>query len=146
MSFVYAMLYTSLTAYPLIFQGVYHFNQGVGQYCLPAITVCLTTSGGLPYFGMIIGVFLGGFYILYDQKSYLKKLDANNGVTVPEWRLPASIPAGIAFAGGMSFPQSSGLAFSSFEGSNPCFKSLQMPATCSYLPPTFLLFSHTDFG
>ena len=31
MSFVYAMLYTSLTAYPLIFQGVYRMNQGVGK-------------------------------------------------------------------------------------------------------------------
>ena len=44
---------------------------------------------------------MGGLFILYVQKGYLKKLAANSGVTIPEWRLPATIPAGVAFAGGL---------------------------------------------
>ena len=43
MAFVYGLLYLSLTAYELVFQGVYDISAGVG---------------GLPYFAMVIGELL----------------------------------------------------------------------------------------
>lgn len=45
MAFLYGLLYLFMTAYPIVFQQVHGFNKGIG---------------GLPYFGMIVGEFLGG--------------------------------------------------------------------------------------
>lgn len=44
MSFIYGILYLNLTAYGIVFGQIYGFSLGVS---------------GLPYFGMIIGVFFG---------------------------------------------------------------------------------------
>jgi len=57
--------------------------------------------GGLPYFGMIIGMISAGIYIVLTQPSYNRKLVANNGVPVPEWRVPPIIVGGLSFAGGL---------------------------------------------
>ncbi|KAH8601035.1 MFS multidrug transporter-like protein [Bisporella sp. PMI_857] len=86
MAFIYGLLYLFLTAYPIVFQQIHGMSAGVG---------------GLPYFGMIIGMLLAGLYIALTQTSYNKKLAANNGVPIPEWRLPPVIIGGIAFAGGL---------------------------------------------
>jgi DHA1 family multidrug resistance protein-like MFS transporter len=60
-----------LTAYALIFQGVYGMNPGVG---------------GLPYFGMVLGELIGFLCVVLLNTSYVKKLKANNDIPVPEWR------------------------------------------------------------
>ena len=86
MAFIYGLLYLFLTAYPIVFQQLHHFNQGVG---------------GLPYFGMIFGMLLAGAYIVYTQADYNRKLAANNGITVPEWRLPPAIMGGVSFTCGL---------------------------------------------
>ena len=86
MAFIYGLLYLFLTAYPIVFQQIHGMNEGVG---------------GLPYFGMITGMLLAGAYIVSTQGSYNKKLAANNGVTVPEWRLPPAIIGGISFTIGL---------------------------------------------
>jgi len=86
MAFIYGLLYLFLTAYPIVFQQIHGFNGGVG---------------GLPYFGMIIGMLISGVYIVLTQPSYNRKLAANNGIPVPEWRLPPVIYGGISFAGGL---------------------------------------------
>ena len=86
MAFIYGLLYLFLTAYPIVFQQIHHMNQGVG---------------GLPYFGMVFGMLLAGAYIVYTQADYNKKLAANNGVTIPEWRLPPAIIGGISFTCGL---------------------------------------------
>ena len=86
MAFIYGLLYLFLTAYPIVFQQIHGMNGGVG---------------GLPYFGMIFGMILAGVYIAFTQGSYNKKLAANNGVTVPEWRLPPAIIGGISFTLGL---------------------------------------------
>ena len=86
MAFIYGLLYLFLTAYPIVFQRIHHFNPGVG---------------GLPYFGMVFGMVLAGAYIVYTQGDYNKKLAANNGVTVPEWRLPPAIIGGVSFTCGL---------------------------------------------
>lgn len=86
MAFIYGLLYLFLTAYPLVFQGVHHMNLGVG---------------GLPFFGMIIGQVIAGTLIFIRQPGYQKKLAANNGVPIPEWRLPEVIAGGVCFAIGL---------------------------------------------
>ena len=86
MAFIYGLLYLFLTAYPIVFQEIHGFNPGVG---------------GLPYFGMVIGMMMAGAYIVYTQGDYNKKLAANNGITIPEWRLPPAIMGGVAFSLGL---------------------------------------------
>ena len=73
MAFIYGLLYLFLTAYPIVFQQIHGFTGGIG---------------GLPYFGMVIGMVIAGTYVALTQPSYNRKLAANNGVPVPEWRLP----------------------------------------------------------
>jgi len=86
MSFIYGLLYCFLTAYPIIFQGVHGFNPGIG---------------GLPFFGMVCGVCLAGGYVIYTSTAYNKKLMANAGMPIPEWRLPPVIIGGGCFAAGL---------------------------------------------
>ncbi|CAG8311495.1 unnamed protein product [Penicillium salamii] len=86
MSFVYGLMYALLSAYPVVFQGIHGMNLGVGS---------------LPFIGLIIGEFLAGAYILWDQRSYSKKLAANNNIPIPEWRLPPAILGGICFCVGL---------------------------------------------
>ena len=86
MSLIYALLYTFLTAYPLVFSGVHHIKPGVS---------------GLPFFGMVLGILLVAGYIIWSNKGYIKKLEANGGIPVPEWRLPPVIVGGVLFAAGL---------------------------------------------
>lgn len=86
LAFIYGLLYLFLTAYPLVFQGVHGMSPGVG---------------GLPYFGMIIGMLLAGIFITLTQPWYNRKLAANNGIPIPEWRLPPAIVGGVSFACGL---------------------------------------------
>ncbi|OTB03413.1 hypothetical protein M426DRAFT_321787 [Hypoxylon sp. CI-4A] len=86
MAFIYGLLYLQLVSYPLVFQGVHHFNAG---------------QSGLAFFGMIIGQLIAGTAVLLDQPSYQRKLAANNGVPIPEWRLPIVIAGGVSFTCGI---------------------------------------------
>ncbi|KAI4201824.1 MAG: hypothetical protein LQ350_003024 [Teloschistes chrysophthalmus] len=86
MAFIYGLLYLFLTAYPIVFQQIHGFNPGVG---------------GLPYFGMILGQITAGVYIASTSPAYNRKLAANGGVPIPEWRLFPVILGGIAFTGGL---------------------------------------------
>ncbi|KAL8927791.1 MAG: hypothetical protein Q9208_002207 [Pyrenodesmia sp. 3 TL-2023] len=86
MAFIYGLLYLFLTAYPIVFQQTHGFNPGVG---------------GLPYFGMILGQLTAGLYIASTQPAYNRKLEANGGIPVPEWRLFPVILGGISFTGGL---------------------------------------------
>lgn len=85
-SFIYGLIYALLGAYPVVFQGVYGMNMGVG---------------GLAFVGLILGELLGGVYILLIQGSYRMKLAANNDTPIPEWRLPPAILGAVAFAIGL---------------------------------------------
>ena len=86
MAFIYGLLYLFLTAYPIVFQQIHGFSGGVG---------------GLPYFGMILGMLFAGFLMILDQPRYAKKLAANDNVPIPEWRLPPVIAGGASFAAGL---------------------------------------------
>ncbi|KAG7285130.1 hypothetical protein NEMBOFW57_009751 [Staphylotrichum longicolle] len=86
MAFIYGLLYLFLTAYPFVFQGVHGMSSGVA---------------GLTFFGMVTGQIIAGFTVLLQQPWYQRKLAANNGVPIPEWRLPSVIAGGVAFAAGL---------------------------------------------
>lgn len=86
MAFIYGLLYLFLTAYPIVFMGVHHFNSG---------------QSGLAFFGMILGQLVAGTVVLLDQPRYQRKLAANGGVPIPEWRLPIVIAGGVSFTGGI---------------------------------------------
>ncbi|KAF4461434.1 fluconazole resistance [Fusarium albosuccineum] len=86
MSFIYGLLYLFLTAYPLVFVGVHGFNMG---------------ESGLAFFGMICGQLIAGATVIAQQPWYLRKLAANNGIPVPEWRLPNVMAGGVSFAIGI---------------------------------------------
>ena len=86
MSFIYGLLYLFLTAYPLVFIGVHGFSPG---------------QSGLTFFGMISGQLIAGATVIAQQPWYKRKLAANNGVPVPEWRLPNVMAGGISFAIGI---------------------------------------------
>ncbi|KAJ5771432.1 uncharacterized protein N7511_003483 [Penicillium nucicola] len=85
-SFIYGLIYALLGAYPVVFQGVYGMNMGIG---------------GLAFVGLIIGELLGGIFVLFIQGPYARKLAANGDRPIPEWRLPSAILGAVAFAGGM---------------------------------------------
>lgn len=72
MSFIYGIVYALLEAYPYVFEDIHGMEPGVS---------------GLPFIGLIIGVSMGLTLILLEHGSYAKKLLANKGVPVPEWRL-----------------------------------------------------------
>ncbi|RMD41440.1 hypothetical protein DV735_g3701, partial [Chaetothyriales sp. CBS 134920] len=86
MSFIYSLLYVFLTAYPLVFQGVHGMVPGVA---------------GLPFFGMVVGILLVASYIVLTNNQYAKKLEANDGIPVPEWRLPPVVVGGVLFGAGL---------------------------------------------
>jgi DHA1 family multidrug resistance protein-like MFS transporter len=86
LSFVYGLLYIFLTAYPLVFQGVHGFNPGVG---------------GLPLFGIGLGMILAGVASALVQPAWRRKYRANNGKVVPEWRMPLNIVGGVVFTIGL---------------------------------------------
>ncbi|KAK7921199.1 hypothetical protein PG985_009221 [Apiospora marii] len=86
MAFIYGLLYLFLTAYPFVFQGIHGFSAG---------------KSGLCFFGMIVGQLIAGTNVLLMQPSYQRKLAANNGVPIPEWRLPVIIAGGVAFSAGI---------------------------------------------
>ncbi|TQS34258.1 hypothetical protein Golomagni_05366 [Golovinomyces magnicellulatus] len=86
MSFIYGILYLFLTAYPIVFQRIHGMSPGVG---------------GLPFLGVILGMTIGGSYLIILQPSYNRKLAKNNNVNDPQWRLPPMITGGIAFAVGL---------------------------------------------
>ncbi|KAH9844730.1 putative transporter [Teratosphaeria destructans] len=85
-SFMYGLLYLSLTAYAVVFEEAYGLSQGVA---------------GLPYLALIIGIFTAFGIVLVTNKSYVRKLKANNNIPVPEWRLPVVMIGGIVFPCGL---------------------------------------------
>jgi len=86
MSFLYGILYLSLTAYSITFGQIHGMVPGVS---------------GLPYIGMIVGVMIGFVCVIATNPGYVKKLRANNNIPVPEWRLFWPMLGGISFAVGL---------------------------------------------
>lgn len=82
MAFLYGILYLSFSAYAIIFQEIHGFPLGIS---------------GLPYMAVIIGIFLGLAATVALNPSYVRKLEANNDIPVPEWRLYLPMVGTVAF-------------------------------------------------
>lgn len=87
MSLLYGILYLSLTAYDIVFMEIHGFAYGIA---------------GLPYFGFVIGVCIGWAATMLINPDYVKRLEKNDNVPVPEWRLFLPMPGGILFTIGKS--------------------------------------------
>lgn len=85
-SFIYGLLYLFLAAFFFIFQGVYEMKPGVS---------------GLPELSAVVGCAVTLVVMIFRAPRYRRKLGANNGVAVPEWRLPEAMVGGVFFAGGL---------------------------------------------
>ncbi|KAL5086198.1 hypothetical protein Trisim1_009527 [Trichoderma cf. simile WF8] len=85
-AFIYGLIYLFLTAYPIIFQGVYGMRPGIS---------------GLPELGAVLGCIITGIIMVLRAPIYRRKLEANNNMPVPEWRLPEAMFGAVLFAGGM---------------------------------------------
>ncbi|KAI5956005.1 hypothetical protein KGF57_003491 [Candida theae] len=86
-AFIYGMLYSFLTVIPLIFEGRFHWSQGVAE---------------LPYISMMIGVAIAGFGIIMFERWYNNKLDTTDAAWNPEsCRLPPVMVGGFIFVIGI---------------------------------------------
>jgi DHA1 family multidrug resistance protein-like MFS transporter len=50
---------------------------------------------------MVLGEIIAFIVIVLTNSRYVKKLEANNNIPVPEWRLPISMLGGVLFAAGL---------------------------------------------
>jgi len=85
---IYGILYMLFGAFPIVYRGGRHWNEGVS---------------GLPFIAVAIGIFMAILYvILYDNKQYMKRVVASGvGYTTPEARLPMCIVGGIVLPIGL---------------------------------------------
>lgn len=88
MGFIYAFLYLCFEAYPVAFQEVRGWNQGVGA---------------LPFIGILVGVLVGVFIIIFFTKTRFQRAMKKAGHVVPEERLIPMIIGGVLLPGGMFF-------------------------------------------
>ncbi|PGH15541.1 hypothetical protein AJ79_02323 [Helicocarpus griseus UAMH5409] len=85
-SFVYGILYLSLSSFPIAFIEVRGWSLVVGH---------------LPFLALLTGVLFGAAANLYNQKFYLSKFRANNNRAVPEARLPPMMVGSVFFTAGL---------------------------------------------
>lgn len=86
MSFIYGLVYALLKAYPYVFSHVYGMKQG---------------NRTLPFLGLFLGILSALAFILCQHRSYIRRLEANNGKAIPEWRLGPPILGAFIFPVGL---------------------------------------------
>ena len=79
MAIIYGTLYMLFAAYPIIFQEIRGWNQGVG---------------GLPFLGVLVGTLAAALYNFPEHKRYRAKIQTKKAT--PEDRLPSSMVGAIA--------------------------------------------------
>ena len=111
-----------MTAYALVFQGVYGWSPGVA---------------GLAYFGMIAGEIIAFMVVVFQNPRYVKKLKANNNIPVPEWRLPVAMVGGVLFSGGLFWVRTRGISMWEATKANRYYSlvGLAIPATSTGSSP-----------
>lgn len=85
-SFVYAILYANLAAFPIVFQQHRGWNPLVGS---------------LPFLALLIGISFGAAANILNQKQYVKAYRANKNRPCPEARLPPMMFGSVFFAAGL---------------------------------------------
>jgi DHA1 family multidrug resistance protein-like MFS transporter len=86
LSFLYGLLYITLSAYPLVFQGIHGMTPRVGS---------------LPFFGIALGMILSGAASVAYNPRWVRKYRANSNKAIPEWRLPLAMVGGVSFSIGL---------------------------------------------
>ena len=95
MAIIYGTLYMLFGAFPIVFQEVRGWSQGVG---------------GLAFLGVAIGILIGVGYSIIDNKRYARVEKEHGGEAPPETRLPPAIvasfflPIGIFWFAWTNFP------------------------------------------
>jgi MFS family permease len=85
-SFVYAILYLTLTVFPIVFEEHRHYSPVVAS---------------LPFLGLFVGVNLAIGINLGNQPRYIRKCRAANGKPVPEARLPPLAVGSVLMVAGL---------------------------------------------
>ncbi|KAF2684156.1 MFS general substrate transporter [Lentithecium fluviatile CBS 122367] len=85
-SFVYAIIYLTIPAFPVEFVQVRHWNQ---------------LRGALPFIAIMVGVFFACGINIWGALNYKKVFIANNNRGIPEARLPPMMIGSVFFAAGL---------------------------------------------
>lgn len=86
MSIIYGTLYMLFAAYPIVFQEVRGWSEGVG---------------GLAFLGILVGMVLAVIYTFPENMRYAKKCVETTDRLPPEVRLPPSMVGGVALPVGL---------------------------------------------
>lgn len=81
MAIIYGTLYLCFGAFPIVFEGERHWNQGVA---------------GLAFLGVMIGMIFAIPYSIIDNKRYVQTQGKHAGFAPPEARLPPCLVGSIA--------------------------------------------------
>ncbi|CAI7661407.1 unnamed protein product [Penicillium glandicola] len=86
MAIIYGTLYMLFAAYPIVFQEVRGWSEGVG---------------GLAFLGILVGMVMAVIYTFPENFRYSKKCSQTTDRLAPELRLPPSMVGGIALPIGL---------------------------------------------
>jgi multidrug resistance protein len=86
MAIVYGTLYMLFDAFPIVFQVIRDWSEGIGS---------------LPFLSVMIGMMLAVALNMYDNKRYIRIHKKHHGFAPPEARLPPSILGGLAIPIGL---------------------------------------------
>ncbi|KAJ5519875.1 Major facilitator superfamily domain general substrate transporter [Penicillium fimorum] len=86
MAIIYGTLYMLFAAYPIVFQEVRGWSEGVG---------------GLAFLGILVGMMMAVVYTFPENFRYAKKCSQTTDRLAPELRLPPSMVGGIALPIGL---------------------------------------------
>lgn len=86
MAIVYGTLYMLFDAFPIVFQEIRGWSEGVGS---------------LPFLAVMIGMMIAVGLNMYDNKRYVRIHHKHNGFAPPEARLPPTMWGGIAIPIGL---------------------------------------------
>lgn len=81
MAIIYGTLYLCFGAFPIVFEGERHWNQGVA---------------GLAFLGVMVGMIIAIPYSIIDNKRYVRAQGKHAGFAPPEARLPPCLVGSIA--------------------------------------------------
>ncbi|RAK71575.1 MFS transporter [Aspergillus fijiensis CBS 313.89] len=86
MAIVYGTLYMLFDAFPIVFQEMRGWSEGIGS---------------LPFLGVMVGMMTAVGYNMYDNKRYKRIHEQHNGFAPPEARLPPTMIGAITIPVGL---------------------------------------------
>jgi multidrug resistance protein len=86
MAIIYGTLYMLFGAFPIAFQDVRGWSEGIG---------------GLAFLGVMVGMLIGVVYSIWDNRRYIKSAKAAGDSAPPESRLVPAMPGAVALPVGL---------------------------------------------